>query len=107
MSMMSPSYVAGKTFASTGTPALPAQAPVDPGAGVADVAAGQSWGDVLKGVVGNPNFMPAILMATMMAGKGKNKMGALLPLLMMAPGLFQGKGQTATPTAPAPLPAAT
>lgn len=95
----------------TADPTVQANAPatltptVDAGA-----TAGASWGDILKGVVGNKAFMPMLMMAGMMAanrkkGRGGGGMNPML-LAMVMPELFKGKGTTASPTAPAPLPAA-
>ncbi len=76
--------------------------PVDAGA---VAGGGQSWGDILKGVVGNPNFMPMIMMASMMAGsKGKNKMSPLLLAMMMGRNFLPGQGAGAAPSAPGALP---
>ncbi len=86
-------------------PQLPAvPTPVDPGVAAGATAAGQSWGDILKGVVGNKMFMPMVLMAAMSAGKKKGRgggMAAMLPMMMM---MQQLQGAGAAPTAPAALP---
>lgn len=86
-----------------GSPAVQANTPAALGSAATTTP---GWGDVLKGVVGNPNFMPMVLMTAMMAAnrkkKGSGGMAAVLPMMMMMQ-QFQGKGQTA----PVPLPAAT
>ncbi len=91
------------TQAAPQLPAVPT--PVDPGVAAGATAAGQSWGDILKGVVGNKNFRPMLMMAGMMAGSRKKGRGggmaAMLPMMMM---MQQLQGAGAAPTAPATLP---
>lgn len=81
-------------------------ATLDPTAS-APAGTSQPWGDILKGVVGHKMFMPALLMAGMMAGSRKKgrggNMATMLPMMMM---MQQLQGATAAPAAPVALPPA-